>query len=210
MTKPTKWPVRPAKTQISLGIRPVWSESSLCAQWVAKDPSFFMRPAKTLISLSGCPGWFESWLGAHVILLVLLWLNYDPTWEMESAWWSYKSWCWEIMNYTRITVNHQWMPFLYSTGDALYTAFGSLMHFCLQFCRQKWTDLEGLPNTKDTFVDRNPSPVAHFPVRLRIVSPTFLFDLKRFSLRHFTDFLIFAPESCRHISSSPPVLFIHC
>ena len=29
MTKPTKWPLRPAKTQISLGIRPVWSESSL-------------------------------------------------------------------------------------------------------------------------------------------------------------------------------------
>ena len=28
MTKPTKWHVRPAKTQISLGIRPVWSESS--------------------------------------------------------------------------------------------------------------------------------------------------------------------------------------
>ena len=32
--------VHPVKTQISLGIRPVWSESSLCAQWVAKDPSF--------------------------------------------------------------------------------------------------------------------------------------------------------------------------
>ena len=32
--------VRTAKTQISLGICPVWSESSLCAQWVAKDPSF--------------------------------------------------------------------------------------------------------------------------------------------------------------------------
>ena len=29
MTKPTKWHVRPAKTQISLGIRPVWSESLL-------------------------------------------------------------------------------------------------------------------------------------------------------------------------------------
>ena len=29
MTKPTKWPVRPAKTQIRLGIRPVWSESLL-------------------------------------------------------------------------------------------------------------------------------------------------------------------------------------
>ena len=32
--------VHPAKTQISLGIRPVWSESSLCTQWVAKNPRF--------------------------------------------------------------------------------------------------------------------------------------------------------------------------
>ena len=31
MTKPTKWHVRPAKTQISLGIRPVWLVSSLSA-----------------------------------------------------------------------------------------------------------------------------------------------------------------------------------
>ena len=38
--KTNKVSVRPAKTQISLGIHPVWSESSLCAQWVAKDPSF--------------------------------------------------------------------------------------------------------------------------------------------------------------------------
>ena len=28
--KPNKMSVRPAKTQISLGIRPVWSESLLC------------------------------------------------------------------------------------------------------------------------------------------------------------------------------------
>ena len=32
--------VRPAKIQISLGIRPVWSDSSLCAQRVDKGPSF--------------------------------------------------------------------------------------------------------------------------------------------------------------------------
>ena len=38
--------VRPAKTQISLGIRPVWSESSLYAQWVAKDPSFLHADSK--------------------------------------------------------------------------------------------------------------------------------------------------------------------
>ena len=31
MTKPTKWPVRPAKTQINLGIHLVWWETSLCA-----------------------------------------------------------------------------------------------------------------------------------------------------------------------------------
>ena len=31
MTKPTKWNVSPAKTQISLGIRPAWSESSMSA-----------------------------------------------------------------------------------------------------------------------------------------------------------------------------------
>ena len=35
-----KMSVRPAKTQISLGICPVWSKSSLCAQLVAKDPRF--------------------------------------------------------------------------------------------------------------------------------------------------------------------------
>ena len=38
--KTNKMTLRPAKTQISLGIRPVWSESSLCTQWEAKDPSF--------------------------------------------------------------------------------------------------------------------------------------------------------------------------
>ena len=32
--------MRPAKTRISLGILQVWSESSLCTQWVAKDPTF--------------------------------------------------------------------------------------------------------------------------------------------------------------------------
>ena len=38
--KTNKVSVLAVKTQISLGIRPVWSESLLCAQWVAKDPSF--------------------------------------------------------------------------------------------------------------------------------------------------------------------------
>ena len=39
ITKPTKWPVRPAKTWISLGIRPVWSVFAV-RSLVAKDPRF--------------------------------------------------------------------------------------------------------------------------------------------------------------------------
>ena len=37
--KTNKMSVRTANSQISLGIGPVWSESSLCAQWVVYDPS---------------------------------------------------------------------------------------------------------------------------------------------------------------------------
>ena len=47
MTKQTKWPVCSAKTQISLGICPVWSESSLCVLWTAKDPNILQRTAKS-------------------------------------------------------------------------------------------------------------------------------------------------------------------
>ena len=61
-TKPTKWHVHPAKTQISLG----------CAlNEKLRTQAFFMRTGKTLIRLGGCPGWSESSLGAHAILLVL-------------------------------------------------------------------------------------------------------------------------------------------
>ena len=55
MTKPTKWHVHLAKTQISPGIRPVWSESSLCTKWKAK-------------STSRCPGWSEPSLRSHAFL----------------------------------------------------------------------------------------------------------------------------------------------
>ena len=66
MTKPTKWHMHLAKTQISLGIRPVWSESWLCAQWVAKDPSFLHTDSED----SDRTG---RMLGTHGVLLVLSW-----------------------------------------------------------------------------------------------------------------------------------------
>ena len=63
--KTNKVSVRPAKTQISLGIRPVWSESSLSAWRKLGSLAPMKRTAKTLIRLGGCPGWSESSLGAH-------------------------------------------------------------------------------------------------------------------------------------------------
>ena len=69
MTKTTKWHVRPAKTQFSLGIRPDWSESSLCAHWVAKDPSFLHADSK----YSDQTGRIWVFAGRTATLLVLSW-----------------------------------------------------------------------------------------------------------------------------------------
>ena len=40
MTKPTKWVCAQRRLSSAWRIRSVWSESSLCAQWVAKYPRF--------------------------------------------------------------------------------------------------------------------------------------------------------------------------
>ena len=71
--KTNKVTVHPAKTQISLGIRPVWSESSLCAQWVPKDPGFLHAYSKD----SDQTGWMPRLIclpWPHIAnLLVLSW-----------------------------------------------------------------------------------------------------------------------------------------
>ena len=68
MTKPTKWV---CATQISLGIRPVWSESSLCAQWVAKDPSFLHADSEDSDQTRRMPRLIWVFAGRTAILLVL-------------------------------------------------------------------------------------------------------------------------------------------
>ena len=68
--KTNKMSVRPAKTQISLGIRPVWSESSLSAWRNLGSLASHWAQAKTLIGLDGCLGWSESSLGAHTFCWV--------------------------------------------------------------------------------------------------------------------------------------------
>ena len=63
--KTNKMGVHPAKTQISLGICPVWLESSLSA-WRKPGPKLPIEcTVKTLIRLGRCPGWSESSLGSH-------------------------------------------------------------------------------------------------------------------------------------------------
>ena len=60
MTKATKWPVRPVKTQISLGIHPFRSEPLLCSLWLAEDPVLLHVDSKVWADwadarLGGCP-----------------------------------------------------------------------------------------------------------------------------------------------------------
>ena len=70
--KINKWSVRPAKTQISLGICPVWSECSLCTKWVAEDPMFLHVDSKAsdqtglIWVFAGCTG--------HFVGFVMRWL----------------------------------------------------------------------------------------------------------------------------------------
>ena len=69
--KTNKMSVRPAKTQISLSIRPVWSESSLNAQCVAKDPSILRADSEDSVQTGRMLRLIWVFAGRTAILLVL-------------------------------------------------------------------------------------------------------------------------------------------
>ena len=69
--KTNKTSMRLAKTQISLGIRPVWSESSLCAQWVAKSQSYHHADSDDSDQAGRMPRLIWVYTGRTDILLVL-------------------------------------------------------------------------------------------------------------------------------------------
>ena len=81
MTKPIKWHVRPAKTQISQGICPVWSESSLWAQWVAKHPSFLHADSEGSDQTVTMPRliWVFAGRTLHFVGFVMRWLMLDES-----------------------------------------------------------------------------------------------------------------------------------
>ena len=91
VTKPTKWHVRSAKTQISLGIHPVWSESSLSAwrklrslatHWAHSEDSDQTGRMPRLI-------WVFAWRTCDFVGFVTRQLKFDfsaDQWPVNSIW----------------------------------------------------------------------------------------------------------------------------
>ena len=69
--KTNKVSVHPAKIQISLGICSVWSDASLCTQWVAKDQSFLHADSKDSDQTEQMPRLIWVCAGCILALLVL-------------------------------------------------------------------------------------------------------------------------------------------
>ena len=63
----------PAKTQISLVIRPIWPESLMCAHCVAKGPSFLHADSEDSEQTGWMPRLIWVFSGCNAILLVLSW-----------------------------------------------------------------------------------------------------------------------------------------
>ena len=108
MTKATKWSVRPVKSQISLGIRPVWSASSLsvasaqsdqslrCPHENALDPWLSLeRTAKTKTDENDlCLRWAHRsfcWF-CHAAAQLILILSIDTALGYVWPWW--QAWLW--------------------------------------------------------------------------------------------------------------------
>ena len=77
--KTNKMTVHPAKTQISLGICPVWLESSLGAQWVAKDPRFLHEDSEDSDQTGQMPRLIRvfAWGSGHFVGFVMRRLIYS-------------------------------------------------------------------------------------------------------------------------------------
>ena len=72
--------VRPAKTRIRLGGCPVWSESSLCAQWVAKDLMFLHGDSEDSDQTGRMPRLIGVFAGrtCHIVSFVVTRLTLQP------------------------------------------------------------------------------------------------------------------------------------
>ena len=81
----------PAKTQVSLGIRPVWSESSLSAHWAVKVPRFLHADSEDSDQKGRMPsliwvftGHIGHFVGFVMLRLFLIFLNSLTVFEKET------------------------------------------------------------------------------------------------------------------------------
>ena len=81
--KTNKMPVRPAKTQISLGIRPVWSDSLLSAWKKLGALATYWAHSKESKQTWRMPRLIWAFAGRTVVLLVLSWGGSNTSSELK-------------------------------------------------------------------------------------------------------------------------------
>ena len=77
-TKPTNGMCTQRRLQLSLDVRPVWSASSMCAQWVAKGPSLLHADSEYSDQSGRMPRliWVSAGRTYHFVGFVVRWLNF--------------------------------------------------------------------------------------------------------------------------------------
>ena len=105
--------VRPAQTQISLGIRPVWSESSKA--WVL---SYHWAHSENSDQTWRCPGWSESSLREHSFCWVChvvahMYILYDEESDQKS----------DMMAQLVICIKRCWLLFYSIHGISTFCSF---------------------------------------------------------------------------------------
>ena len=92
ITKPTKWHVRQAKSRINLGIRPVWSESSLSAWGKLGSLATHLAHSKDSDQTGRMPRliWVFAGHTCHYVGFVTRWLRYInkilSKWRRHAGW----------------------------------------------------------------------------------------------------------------------------
>ena len=128
MTKPTKWPVRPVKTQIRLGICPVWSEPSLSAwgnlgtlatQWV--DSMTDQTGRMFTLPLS----WYDwNALGRDVKPILI----HSSTTLKTRYWWLFLLFYFSQKAYLYWLLEYFWFSWTSAARDSLWSLVKSWIH----------------------------------------------------------------------------------
>ena len=120
--KTNKMTVRPAKTQICLGIRPVWSVSTLCAQWVAKDWRFLHADSEDSDQSGRMPRliWVFAERTDHFVGFVMGWLILFQVQEKERTP--------RVLTKTEQT-GRRWLHLNYVTAITVYRVPTVLCHY---------------------------------------------------------------------------------